>query len=204
MSSGSIVAALAATLVLASCQHYEKQEDGSAQPGQPASQSAAPASAPAQSPVERGRYLVTIAGCHDCHTPMKMGAMGPEPDFSQMLSGHPESVVLPPPPKLPPGPWMITAFPLTAWSGPWGITYATNLTPDSLSGLGIWTEEMFIGALRTGKHMGTSRPILPPMPWQFFVTMPNEDLSAIYAFLRSIPPIRNTIPDPVIAEPPKE
>jgi hypothetical protein len=89
---------------------------------------------------------------------------------------------------------------LTASSGPWGNTYAANLTPDENTGLGIWTEEMFIGALRTGRHMGVSRPIQPPMPWQVYGRLPDEDLKAIYAYLRSIPPVHNRVPQPVIAD----
>lgn len=153
--------------------------------------------------VERGKYLVTLMGCHDCHTPKKMGPQGPEPDYSRALSGHPEDSKLPAPPPLPPGPWVATGtWDLTAWSGPWGITYAVNLTPDENTGLGIWTEEMFVKALRTGRHMGQSRPILPPMPWQLYSSITDEDIKAVYAYLRSIPPIKNRVPDAVIAEPP--
>jgi mono/diheme cytochrome c family protein len=158
-----------------------------------------------QGGVERGEYLVTIMGCHDCHTPKRIGPQGPEPDFSRMLSGHPEEPTLPPPPTLPPGPWVATAsWDLTAWSGPWGISYATNLTPDENTGLGIWNEEMFVRALRTGRHMGTSRPILPPMPWQLYATITDDDIKAMYAYLRSIPPIKNRVPDAVIVEPPSK
>ena len=91
---------------------------------------------------------------------------------------------------------------LTAWSGPWGISYAINLTPDQNTGIGIWTEDMFIKALRTGRHMGTSRPILPPMPWQEFATATDADLKAMFAYFKSLPPIQNRVPDAVIAEQP--
>src|SRR4051794_30741199 len=115
--------------------------------------------------VQRGQYLVTAIGCDDCHTPKKMGPRGPEPDLARMLSGHPQGTELPPPPAAR-GPWAATApWDLTAWSGPWGVSYAMNLTPDQNTGIGIWTEDMFVSALRTGRHMGASRPILPPMPW---------------------------------------
>ncbi len=80
-------------------------------------------------------------GCGDCHTPWKMGANGPEPDMTRMLSGHPESMVLPPAPA-PSGPWMASlAATMTAWSGPWGVSYTANLTPDPETGLGKWTEQ---------------------------------------------------------------
>jgi mono/diheme cytochrome c family protein len=149
---------------------------------------------------EHGKYLVETHLCHDCHTPLKMGPKGPEPDMSRMLSGHPEGMKLTPPPALAPGgPWMaVGAVTMTAWAGPWGISYTMNLTPDQNTGIGIWTEKMFIDALRTGKHMGTasSRDILPPMPWQWIGKMTDDELKAIWAYLRTIPPINNRIPDP--------
>jgi len=118
------------------------------------------------------------------------------------LSGHPEDPTLPPPPQLPAGPWSATtSWDLTAWSGPWGISYPMNLTPDENTGLGIWTEEMFVKAMRTGRHMGASRPILPPMPWQSLASLDDADLEAVYAYLRSLPPIKNRVPEAVIAEP---
>lgn len=159
---------------------------------------------PAGAAVARGKYLVTIGGCNDCHTPLKMGAKGPEPDMSRMLSGHPERMVLPAPPRMAPdAPWnWAGAASLTAFAGPWGISYASNLTPDQNTGLGIWTEEMFVKAMRTGRHMGQSRPILPPMPWHALAAMTDEDLKAVYAYLRSIPPLENRVPEAVIAEPP--
>jgi hypothetical protein len=153
--------------------------------------------------VQRGKDLVWSVGCNDCHTPKKMGPKGPELDTDRLLSGHRETPALPAPPKLPPGPWgIVTTMELTAWSGPWGITYAMNLTPDEATGMGIWTEDMFIRALRTGKHMGASRPILPPMPWEVYSRFPDDDLKAIYAYLRTIPPVKNRVPEPVIAAPP--
>ena len=156
------------------------------------------------SAVARGKYLVTIGGCNDCHTPLKMGPKGPEPDMSRMLTGHPEGFVLPAPPKLAPdAPWnWAGAATATAFAGPWGISYAINLTPDQNTGIGIWTEEMFVQAMRTGRHMGQSRPILPPMPWQNVAQMTDQDLKAVFAFLRSLPPVKNRVPDAVIAEPP--
>jgi mono/diheme cytochrome c family protein len=150
--------------------------------------------------VERGKYIVRIAGCNDCHTPLKMGPKGPEPDMSRMLSGHPAQLVMPraPQSKMP---WMWTgAVTNTAFAGPWGISYARNLTPDQVSGLGIWNEEMFIKMARTGRHMGVSRPILPPMPWQNLNAMTDDDLKAVFAYLRTVKPIRNEVPDAVVAQ----
>lgn len=158
----------------------------------------------ASAAVERGKYLVTIGHCNDCHTPWIVGEKGPEPDMSRMLSGHPEGLVMPEPPKLPASsPWVwLGAGTNTAFAGPWGISYAFNLTPDQNTGIGIWTEEIFVKALRTGRHMGQARPILPPMPWPNVAQMTDADLKAVYAYLRSIPPIKNRVPEAVVAEPP--
>lgn len=157
----------------------------------------------APSPAERGKYLVTIVGCNDCHTPLKMGPKGPEPDFSRMLSGHPAEMKMPPPPKMD-MPWMAAgSATLTAWSTPAGIAYAANLTPDSATGLGKWDETTFMLSIRNGKHIGTGRDILPPMPWQWFKQMTDEDLKSVYAYLRTIPPVHNQVPDAVVAPPPQ-
>lgn len=149
--------------------------------------------------VQRGKYLVTIGGCNDCHTPLKMGPQGPAPDMARFLSGHPEDANLPAPPKLPPGPWFAMTAGMTAWAGPWGVSYAANLTPDPNTGLGIWTEDMFIQAMRTGKHYGASRDILPPMPWQNVAQLTDEDFKSVFAYLRTLPPLKNRVPEP---EPP--
>src|SRR5499427_2134670 len=142
----------------------------------------------------RGKYLVNGIGCNDCHTPLKMGANGPEPDMTRFLSGHPEQMGALPAAK-PQGPWLWAgAATNTAFTGPWGVSYAANLTPDQNTGLGIWTEDMFVRAMRTGRHMGTSREILPPMPWPAFRNASDSDLKAIYAYLRSIPAIKNQVP----------
>ena len=157
---------------------------------------------PRKEQIARGAYLVKIMVCNDCHTPFKMGPKGPEPDMSRMLSGHPQDLVMPPPPKLGNGPW-IAAFAATntAWAGPWGVSYTANLTPDPETGLGKWTADTFMQALRTGKHEGVGRPILPPMPYPWFAQATDEDLRAIFAYLQSIPPVKNKVPQPI--EPPE-
>lgn len=162
--------------------------------GQPAS-----AGPVATSPVERGAYLVSIAGCNDCHTPMKMGAKGPEPDMSRMLSGHPDAMPALTSPPLAEG-WLWAGDATnTAFTGPWGISYATNLTPDVETGFGVYTEEAFIKAIRSGRHMGAGRPIMPPMPWPAYRTMTDDDLKAIYAYLQTVPPVHNQVPAAVVA-----
>ena len=156
--------------------------------------------APTASPdkVARGKYLVTIAGCNDCHTPLKMGANGPEPDMSRMLSGHPESVAVTSPAATPNQPWLVTAtHTSTAWSGPWGVSFTANLTPDAKTGLGRWTFRNFKDTIRTGRHMGRGRPVLPPMPIPMYKHMTDDDLEAVFSYLRTIPAIRNHVPEPL-------
>jgi mono/diheme cytochrome c family protein len=145
--------------------------------------------------VQRGEYLVKIMGCNDCHTPRKMGPQGPEPDMTRFLSGHPEQIG-PLPAAKASEPYVWSGFGTnTAYSGPWGVSYAFNLTPEQNTGLGIWTEEMFIQTIRTGRHMGVSRPINPPMPWPAYRNATDDDLKAVYAYLRTIKPIVNHVPE---------
>jgi mono/diheme cytochrome c family protein len=145
--------------------------------------------------IKRGELLVTVGGCVDCHTPFKMGANGPEKDMSRGMSGHPESVKLPPPPALSKEWNWAGAATGTAFVGPWGTTYSANLTPDRETGMGGWKEKDFIQAMRTGKHIGVARPILPPMPWQGLAALPDWDLRAIYAYLMAQPAVKNKVPD---------
>lgn len=156
----------------------------------------------AQEKIRRGEYLVNLGGCNHCHTPWVMGPHGPQPDPSRRLSGHPESVKMTPTPKLE-GPWVWAgAGTNTAFSGPWGVSYAANLTPDRLTGIGIWDEKMFVKTIRSGRHWGVGRPILPPMPWEQVAGLTDDDLSAVYAYLRTLKPVRNQVPDAIVAPPP--
>jgi len=153
--------------------------------------------APAMSQVDRGKYIVSTAGCHDCHTPWKMGPNGPEPDMDRALSGHPESIKITAPAKLPQGIMAGTNETFTAWHGPWGVSFTANLTPDQNTGLGIWTEDMFVEAIKNGKHMAKGRQILPPMPWMYYGQLPDSDLKAMFAYLKSLPPVSNRVPVPL-------
>ncbi len=158
---------------------------------------------PAADRVARGKYLVnTIGGCNDCHTPMKMGPHGPEPDMARYLSGHPEGLAVAPAPALGKG-WMYAGNATnTAFAGPWGVSYAANLTSDGDTGLGAWTEEAFVATIRSGKHLGVGRPILPPMPWPTYAKASDEDLKAMFAYLKTVPAMKNRVPDAVLAPPP--
>jgi len=154
--------------------------------------------APVVDRILRGRYLVDTGGCGDCHTPLKVGKNGPEPDVTRLLSGHPEALKMPPAPKLPAGPWLVTvAATNTAWAGPWGVSFTANLTPDVGTGLGGWSAKQFADTMRTGKHLGVGREILPPMPIPAYKNFNDVDLEAIFAYLQSIPAVKNRVPTPV-------
>lgn len=164
----------------------------------------APAPAPAapQEPtqaevVERGKYLVEIMGCHDCHSPKLMGPQGPYPDPDRLLSGHPAGTQLPPMPKDNAG-WALLTMDLTAAVGPWGTSFAANLTSDD-SGIGTWTEDQFKRALKQGLYKGQEggRMLLPPMPWQNFRNIADEDVHAMFMYLKSTKPVANVVPPPV-------
>jgi hypothetical protein len=147
--------------------------------------------------VERGKYLVEIMGCHDCHSPKQMGPNGPYLDPERILSGYPADRPLPPQPVSHEG-WALLNMDLTAAVGPWGTTFAANITSDE-SGIGNWTEEQFERALKKGLYKGSegSRPLLPPMPWQNYVNMSKEDVSAVFAYLKSTKPVANVVPAPI-------
>lgn len=149
--------------------------------------------------VNRGKYLVTSIGCDDCHSPKKMGASGPEVIADLRLSGYPSNR---PFNKISTDAfskgWMTFNQDLTSAAGPWGVTFSANITSD-YTGIGAWTEAQFIKALREGKSKGLdgNRPLLPPMPWQNFRNLSDDDLKAIFAFLKTTKPVHNVVPQPV-------
>ncbi|MHA6248393.1 c-type cytochrome [Pontibacter sp. CAU 1760] len=151
-----------------------------------------------ESQIKYGEHLVLIAGCHDCHTPKKMTDQGPVLDMSRALSGHPANM---PPIEVDRADMerkgLAVTQTLTSWIGPWGISYAANLTSDK-TGIGNWQEKNFELALRKGKHKGieSNRMLLPPMPWEMFSHMTDEEVKAIFAYLKSTKPIRNVVPAP--------
>lgn len=146
--------------------------------------------------IARGKYLVDIMGCHDCHTPMKLGPKGPEWDMSRALSGHPEGAVVPPAP-VPAGYLAMIGATFTSFNGPWGTSFAKNLTPDKETGLGDWTVEEFIATMKTGRERGKGRPVLPPMPVQNVAALTDTDIRALFAYLQSLPAVKNRNPQPV-------
>ncbi len=146
--------------------------------------------------VKRGAYLVTVAGCDDCHSPKKFGPMGPEIDMERRLSGFPATRVVPQYDSnvVKKGLVMFNED-LTSAAGPWGVSFAANLTSDD-TGLGNWSEAHFFKAIREGKFKGLdgSRSLLPPMPWQNLKQLTDEDIRAVFAFLKSTKPVKNIVP----------
>lgn len=150
---------------------------------------------PNQAAVERGRYLATVQDCNGCHTPFTPKG---EPDMTRMLSGHPQSVRVARPALPLQGGWIVAINETnTAWAGPWGVSFTSNLTPDRVTGIGAWTEKTFIASIRDGKKSGVGRDLLPPMPWRMYAKLTDDDLRAIYAYLMSVPAISNRVPEPL-------
>ncbi|HEY5744850.1 MAG TPA: c-type cytochrome [Chryseolinea sp.] len=149
--------------------------------------------------IQRGKYLVTVGGCNDCHSPKVMTDHGPAPDPTLLLSGHQRKEKLPPMGKnAGKNGWVLFSMNTTAFVGPWGLSYAANLTPDD-TGIGAWSFENFLTAIRKGKSKGQegNRDLLPPMPWPMYANMTDEDLLAVFTYLKSIPPVENLVPTPV-------
>ncbi len=159
-----------------------------------------------ESQAKWGEHIVTISACHDCHSPKKMTALGPEIDSTALLSGHPSYQPAPDVDRkeLETKGLVLAAADLTCWVGPWGVSFTANLTPDE-TGIGNWSEQQFMYAIRQGKFKGLagSRSLLPPMPWQMYKHMTDEEMKAVFAFLKTIPPIKNIVPGampPVLAQ----
>lgn len=149
--------------------------------------------------IAHGKYLVGIMGCNDCHSPKRMGEKGPEIIPELLLSGYPSDrpLVKFDSPLIKEGFAMF--YPdLTAGAGPWGVSFAANLTPDD-TGIGNWTEAQFKKALTEGKLKGLddSRMMLPPMPWMNYIEMKDEDIHAVFSYLMSVDPVKNVVPQPI-------
>lgn len=197
------LAAAAAVLLYAACTGGT-DNNTAGKPSDSTSAAAAPDYHGFESAAKWGEHIVAISGCNDCHTPKKMGPKGPEMDMSLMLSGHPSQLPAPPVDlKEAQKRGIAVTQDLTAWVGAWGTTYAVNLTPDS-TGIGGWKEDQFIKALREGKWMGldNTRPIMPPMPWEAFKNFSDDEIKAVFAYLQSIPPVHNIVPQADLAPPP--
>ncbi len=146
-----------------------------------------------------GEHLVTILDCNACHTPKKMTNQGPVHDESLLLSGRPaENPGIEIDRKEIESKGLTVTGDLTEWIGPWGVSFAANLTPDD-TGLGNWTEDQFMLAIREGKSKGLSgsRTLLPPMPWEMYRHMTDGEIKAVFAYLKTLKPINNIVPPPI-------
>lgn len=149
--------------------------------------------------VKRGKYLVGILGCQDCHSPKRMGPHGPEVIPELHLSGYPSNRPIAKVfPEAIEGGWMLFGADGTSAVGPWGMSFAANLTSDA-SGIGTWSYQQFKIALTQGKYKGLaeSRPLLPPMPWTNYTNMAEKDILAVFHYLKSTNPVRNVVPVPL-------
>src|SRR5688572_9230115 len=153
--------------------------------------------------ISKGEHLIITSGCEDCHSPKKYKNGIPESDMERRLSGHPADLKLAPyDAKTVKNGWSMTNQHFTAWVGPWGTSFSANITSDKETGIGTWTEEQFVRCIREGKYHGLAdgRMMLPPMPWPDFKHFTDEELRAIFTFLKSTPAIKNPVPAPI---PPK-
>lgn len=121
------------------------------------------------SPVERGRYLATVMACADCHN---VGSFGPKPEEGYLQGGT-------------------VGFDVPGL----GIFYPPNLTPDPAAGIGKWSKEEIVTALRTGKRPD-GRILAPAMPWHSYSALTDEDAGAIAAYLKSLAPSAHRVPPP--------
>lgn len=145
--------------------------------------------------VKRGTYLVNAIGCDDCHSPKVFGPHGPEVDSTRRFSGRPSNAPLNSTDTNVLKSWVLFAPDLTAFAGPWGVSFSANITSDE-TGIGNWNFAQFRRAIREGKYKGLegSRPLLPPMPWPQYRYLTDEDLRSIFAFLKSTKPVHNVVP----------
>lgn len=148
--------------------------------------------------IDRGKFIVERFGCHTCHSPKIETEQGFIPDPDRLLSGHPAQEKMPDIPAnlIGPGKWAgIYSMSLTAWAGPWGVSYAANLTPDKETGIGNWSRENFVSTIKLGIHTKTlPREISAPMPWEQISMLSDEDLSSVYDYLFTLKPVKNKVP----------
>jgi mono/diheme cytochrome c family protein len=155
------------------------------------------AASSAEAMVARGKYLADVMDCANCHSPKVMTPQGPVPDSTRLMAGHWAADALPPydPSVVAGGQWALMSSTVTAFVGPWGTSYAANLTPDA-TGIGSWSQQQFRKALKQGLYKGLdhNRPIMPPMPVQAFKNLSDEDADAIFAYLKTLKPVHNLVP----------
>ncbi|MFY7900077.1 MAG: diheme cytochrome c-553 [Chitinophagaceae bacterium] len=152
--------------------------------------------------ISKGAYLVNIAGCGDCHSPKIMTEFGPVADSTRLFSGHRSTVKTPDISKdaFKKG-WVLFNDESTILATGGFISYSANITSDE-TGIGNWSFEQFKTAMTKGKWKGleNSRNLFPPMPWMNYQHMKEEDLKAIFAFLKSTKPVDNIVPVSTLLE----
>jgi cytochrome c553 len=150
---------------------------------------------------QRGAYLLAAMGCNDCHSAHdRAGNLVPGLE----LAGHPQGAPSPSwdPSMLAQGNMTTISPTFTGFAGPFGTSYAINLTPDTETGIGAMTAEQLIESWRSGKHWKENRPVLPPMPIQAYTSLSDDDIRALHAYLMSRPPVKNRVPASIPAPPP--
>lgn len=120
--------------------------------------------------VARGKYLVSVIGCTDCHTP---GSLLGQPDMSKFLGGSNVAFVVP----------------------GMGAFVPPNLTPDDETGLGKWTIDQIVTAFTKGID-DEGRHLAPSMPYMNFANLTADDATAIAMYLKTLPPVSNQVPGP--------
>jgi hypothetical protein len=198
-----VIGALLTILVSCNNPTTERSENGTADKTQIANQTPEKASLSQEERIKKGKHLVITLGCDDCHTQKKYHEGMPEPDMDLHMAGFIEGTKLPPYDMATVNAgWTLANEHFTAWVGAWGTSFAANITPDNATGIGNWTEKNFLLAMREGKYHGLedSRPILPPMPWPAYSHLTDEEMNAMFVYLKSIKPIKNAVPAPL---PPK-
>jgi mono/diheme cytochrome c family protein len=152
--------------------------------------------------VKRGKQLVNEGRCNNCHTPLVETKDGLIPDSKRTLSGHPSDSEIPEVPavEIDSDEWLkfLSSLDSTIWAGEWGLSFSANLTPDPVTGIGKWNEEIFIEIMRTGRHVDLKRDIKPPMPWKDYAKLSDEDLKSIFAYLATLEPVHNAVPKPIL------
>ncbi len=164
-----------------------------------------PATPSADDNIKEGQRLVAILDCEICHSPKRMGPKGPEVIPELRFGGHQAGTQLPPyDEKTVKSGWALFAPDFTSVIGPWGQSYAANISSDS-TGIGMWSEEQFKKVIREGKYKGldNTRPILPPMPWEAYKNLTDEEITKVFAFLKSTAPVKNVVPTAKINPPPQ-
>ena len=141
-------------------------------------------------------------GCHDCHTPMKIGPNGPEQDMARAPQRPPGERRGAAGANLPAGYLAVIGATFTSFSGPWGTSFTRNLTPDKETGLGDWTVEEFIATMKTGRERGKGRPGAAADAGAEPRALSDQDIRSLFAYLQSLPPIKNRMPQPI--EPPDQ